>query len=446
MPVRFREMPLNTVTSLISAGYPRKYFFPHRFHYLPRCGPDAFKVAGRMGFGQRVDDHWQLMCFADRAALGDLPDELFFDDRLNWHQQHCYRAGHIAWANLVLKGSTLFTIAHQSDLVQRIAVRREYKTKVESAFSGWHRLLLNAVGNFAVEQHVRQIRIPCSSLAIAHTDPQRKVDSELFERIYDRAVNHHFSALRDGNWWQVDVAENRRAIVMARQGVEHETPKKTICLCHDIEWGLGHMDSEPRFAMSIEPLARGALDLILETERRAGVRATYAVVGILLEQVREQIARDGHCIAFHSFDHSGADHQLSRCRETDYRLRGYRAPRSQMTAELNEPELCRHNFHWLASSAFSLKSNVPVLDKRVVKIPILFDDYDLFRGRIDFEAWRHKALDAIRTHDFVAFSLHDCYAEFWLPHYAQLLSEISGLGELKTLDEVADDLYLAAGL
>ena len=56
------------------------------------------------------------------------------------------------------------------------------------------------------------------------------------------------------------------------------------------------------------------------------------------------------------------------------------------------------------------------------------------------------AIDAIMRNDFVAFSLHDCYAGHWLAHYEDFLREIRKLARLRTLDEVAGDMFLAGAL
>ena len=69
-------------------------------------------------------------------------------------------------------------------------------------------------------------------------------------------------------------------------------------------------------------------------------------------------------------------------------------------------------------------ATAPVLENGIVKIPILFDDYAMFREGEPFARWRERALAAIDAHDFVAFCLHDCYAEHWLPHYAELLAAV----------------------
>ena len=53
---------------------------------------------------------------------------------------------------------------------------------------------------------------------------------------------------------------------------------------------------------------------------------------------------------------------------------------------------------------------------------------------------RHAARDVL------VFSLHDCYAPAWLPHYPRLLSVLHDLGELKTLDQLAAEVTLASAV
>jgi peptidoglycan/xylan/chitin deacetylase (PgdA/CDA1 family) len=200
---------------------------------------------------------------------------------------------------------------------------------------------------------------------------------------------------------------------------------------------------------------------MLRVERSAGVHATYHVVGALLPEVRDSIEQDGHSMAFHSFDHrawrwrlarralarlrrrarSGGD-QLACCRDVDYRIRGYRPPQSHITRDLGEAHLCLHNFEWLASSAASLHLSMPTMQRRVVKIPILFDDYAMYHDGLPYETWERQALAALERAPFVAFSLHDCYGSYWLPHYPRFLEAVRERGTLRTLDEVADEVIL----
>ncbi len=279
-----------------------------------------------------------------------------------------------------------------------------------------------------------------------HTDRQRTVRPELFERVYDRAVHHHFRATQVDRWWSISLAANRAAIITPERREEECEFGKTVCVCHDIERGIGHRDVEPEFARQADAESAAALDRMLAIETRAGVRATYNVVGCILSEVRDRIEGAGHALGFHSYDHDTGREQLAACRRVDYRIKGYRPPRSILTAELRAPHLCWHNFEWLASSVSSLGFGTPRLENRLVKIPILLDDFEMHRSGWSFEEWRRRAIEAIRKHDFIAFSLHDCYAAHWLPQYDALLDEIKAMARLRTLDELASDLFLAGGV
>ena len=200
------------------------------------------------------------------------------------------------------------------------------------------------------------------------------------------------------------------------------------------------------------------IDEMLSIEREMKIKATYNVAGLLFNELRERMEKDGHCLGFHSYDHKINSvsalkntfrsilnlpvEQLYKLRSIDYRIRGYRPPQSKLTSDISDRNLCYYNFDWLASSVSSLKLAFPKMQSRIVKIPILFDDYDLYKRKMKYEDWEEKAMDAIRKNYFVAFSLHDCYAQYWLPHYKEFLRKISGSGEFMTLDEVANKVIL----
>lgn len=430
----------------LRAGYLARHFFPHQIRCLPKPGPDGCRLARRMCGARDSRELWQIVIHATRPAIDEFPDELFFDPELLWHRQQFNRTGQVASVDLAAKGAVLFTMAHQSDLVQRISRRRPYKTRVETVFNGWHHLLLNAIATVAAEHGFREIRVPTSRFAMEHTDPARPVRPELFERVYDRAVHHHFAATPAGRWWAIDVAANRTAVVKPERREERCEAGKTVCVCHDIERGLGHRNVDPDFARQADAEAPAALGRMLAIEKEAGVRATYNVVGCLVPEVRERIEAAGHALAFHSYDHDLGREQLAACRRVDYRLKGYRAPQSRLTPELRDQHLCWHNFEWLASSASSFGFAVPRLERGLVKIPILIDDFEMHRQGWSFPEWRRRTMEAIRERDFVAFSLHDCYARHWLAHYAEFLEEVKTMARLRTMDELAGDLFVAGAV
>jgi len=448
---RYREIHASRRDAALSRGYPLRHFFPHRFYYLPKCGPDGFALAQRMCGTTDPSACWEIVLYASPEVIEEFPADLFFDDDLVWHQQQFGRTGQVASVDLVVDGADLYTMAHVSDVVQRIARRPQHRTRIEKRFRGWHHMLLNAIGNYALEYHLARIFTPTAAFAMRHTDRKRTVQPDLFERIYDRDLHVRFpGATRAGSWWVVDVKDIGSSVLVAEAGTEPVADEPTICICHDIERGLGHVGIDPDFVLIADRSSPASLDAMLAAERDANVRATYNVVGVLLNEVRPRLEAGGHCIAFHSYDHRSDDldergaAQLQKCRQVDYRIKGYRVPRSRMTAELTDANLCMRNFEWLASSVTSLGIVRPVMQNRIVRIPILFDDFPLFQGRMKYADWERAALERIGNNHFVAFGLHDCYAPHWLPHYRDLLSRLSGLGTLRTVDAVAFDVIMRA--
>lgn len=232
------------------------------------------------------------------------------------------RAGLVATANLVLRGDTLYTNNHLSDLVQRISRRRELKSRIENRFKGWNHMLLNGILNFAVERNLKRILMPTAELVVSMTDPKRRqtLNRELFDRIYDHHVCAYFRAERAGLWWAIDVPQHRdRLIEPVKNQVGSPTKSKTICIYHDVERGIGHAGIDPQLEAYANTNASQALEEMLSVERRVGIRATYSAVGLFLPDVRASIAKDGHCIAFHTFDHrigAGAAHRLGQFLES----------------------------------------------------------------------------------------------------------------------------------
>lgn len=443
MPTLFHEASESDREAFTAAGYLERHFFPHRWYALRKCGPDGARLADWMAGIKDPGRLWQIVLYATSPATDEFPDAVFFDRDVNWHEQHANRRGLVASATMIQDGGTLYTAVHQSDLVQRISRNRAYKTRVETVFKGWHRLLLNGIAGFAVDRGLRRVLVPSADLAMTHTDRSRPVKRELFERVYDRALQHQFTVTRQAGWWRLDLDRNRSAVAPMTRREELIESARTVCLAHDIERGLGHRDVEPEFARQADRDAPAALDQMLDIERKAGVRGTYSVVGCFMDEVRAAIEQDGHCLAFHSYDH-GPGEQLEACRRVDYRIKGYRPPRSVLTPELSDRALCWHNFEWLASSESSLGLQVPMIENRVVKIPIVIDDFAMHQDGIGFEEWARQVIELVRAREFVVVSLHDCYASHWLPGYQRFLDDLTKLARLRTLDEVAADLFLAS--
>lgn len=445
----------------IQRGFKKRHVFPHRSYYLPKCGPDGFKLATWMCGPCAVGQLWEIVLYADDSVVAEFPRELFFDPDIVWHQQQFGRPGQVATADVVIAGKTLYSMAHLSDVFQRISRRREHKTRIETKLRGWSHMLMNSIVNFACERGLTAVRTPTAELALRHTDPARQVKADIFERIYDLTVQRLYSCRQDSKWWVISLDENRDRLVRPERQSESMPDPKTICICHDIERGLGHRTVDPSFARVADETAPGHLAAMLMMEATSQVKATYNVVGSIVPEVRASIEEFGHSLGFHSFDHdirkagwgvrwrdtllgrksdTGND-QLPRCRQVDYRIKGYRPPQSAMTSELSDDNLCFHNFEWLASSVSALGITGPELLNRVVRIPIVMDDFDLHRNH-PYERWEARVMEKVERWHFAAISLHDCYGDLWLPHYERLLEKMSKLGEFRTLDEVAGAVSL----
>jgi hypothetical protein len=441
---RFRLIGAERADEWVARGHKRRHFFAHRLFQLPKCAPDGFRVAQAMCGLEQLDAHWQLLLYADPALVEHFPRELFFDDELIWHQQQLGRPGQVATAAIAIDGDIAHSMVHHADLVQRIGRVREHKTQIEKQLGGWPWMVLNAVLAFASERGLRAVRMPRSPLAMAHTDRARTVQPYLFERVYDRPVAEIPGALQRGEWWEIDLRRAREAIVMPVASREPIAEHRTVCVFHDLERGLGHRDEDPELARDAERHADRSLEAMLEAEAAAGARVTYNVVGQIFGEVSERVQAGGHALAFHSYDHGPEQHQLQRCRELDYRLKGYRLPKSRLTAETTDERLAYHNFEWLAGSPRSVGADAPALRNRLVRLPVALDDYSLYTGALSYEDWEAGLLERVRREPYTAVGLHDCYAGWWLKAYPRLLERLAAAAELRTLDEVSADAIIHA--
>src|SRR5205085_101269 len=165
-------------------------------------------------------------------------------------------------------------------------------------FKGWVHMLLNASLAWAVDTGAREVRVPTADLALVHTDPARSPQRPLYERISDRTPQELYGARRDGDWSHVDAARARDRVLVPERRSHAGDPVRTVCLCHDLERGLGHLEHDAGFAREADRRAPGDLTAMLRAEAEAGVRATYCVVGSLLDEVRPEVEAGGHALAF----------------------------------------------------------------------------------------------------------------------------------------------------
>jgi len=446
--VRYRSCGPEEVTALHERGFRKSRIFPHQIYYLRKCGPDGFLLAKQMYGLTDPSKMFQVQLYAHESLHHLLPADLWFDNELLWHQQQFGMQGQIATADVILAGDALYATVRFADVVQRIGRHRSYKTVIEKQFAGWNEMLLNAIASFAAEQGVSRIVAPTSELALSGTDRKRNVQPQMFERLYDRAVERQFRVQRRRDRWVIELADNRDRFLPLPSAVRRlGTDRAAICIAHDTERELGHRGLDPALeSLPVSEFNR-RLDTMARIEQESGVRSTYNIVGSFLSDVREPLEQAGHGVAFHSFDHRRWRKQLLRCRQADYRIKGYRPPQSRMTWELRDKNLCSQNFEWIATSASRLHgAAVPFLKNGVVRIPIADDDFPLYKRAMSYSEWESGLLARVAGQRFTAFGLHDCYADLWLEHYPRLLERLSVLGEMVTMDTISDRSHLAAAV
>jgi glycosyltransferase involved in cell wall biosynthesis len=428
-------------------GLARREVFGHFAIALPKAYPDSQLLLENRGMPS------QLVAAGRFAQINlyttdfyGLPDELFWHPEINWHHQQLGLKGLIATAGLWIKDNTATITTIQSDLCQQlyrnVTLRNTCKTQVETHFKYWYAILFNAVLDYCAATELSILYSPTGEQIVKNTT--KPITPDLFLRIYnypEKRYGCHRVRLGPAEYWEIPVDANLSRLVRLRRSELPTGPdngnRPQICIFHDIE---ENVSTDISAAVCADNLAR-----MLTIEKRLGVDATYDVLGSLLGRKRSEIwaFNPRHSIAFHSFNHRIEDlTQLQRCREVDLRVRGYRPPRSRITAELEDYNLTYFNFEWLASSAFSFGFHSCRLENGLIKIPIDLDDYPLFTGAVGYVDWEQNLLARARESQFFAFGLHDCYAECWLMRYPELLEKLRKIGDLVSADALCDRIFL----
>ena len=136
--IPFREISGDRLEEFLAKGYKKRHFFPHRFYFLPKAGPDGLKMAG-----QCADQQLERFVGSRSLMVAEPPLILFprnyFSIKLIWHQQHGGRRGQIATANLVIRGANIYGMNYISDLVQRISRETRVQNSNRNRYKGWRK-------------------------------------------------------------------------------------------------------------------------------------------------------------------------------------------------------------------------------------------------------------------------------------------------------------------
>jgi hypothetical protein len=438
----FRQSP--PVSVFIAHGFPAREYFRHSAAIIRKQYPDSFLLLERRGvpgLELLAGEFFQINLYSNE--LSGFPDDLFTDRQVNWHNQQLGQKGLIAAAGLYVQGDSLTITVMQSDLCQQLYRHSDFKqrckTQIEKRFGYWYRMLFNAILDFAVDRGVRSVRCPTARSICAFT--RKRIRPELFEKVYDwpsLKYNCLKIADRDFEYWVVPLPENADRLVRLCEAapLAQRGSATSICIFHDTEENVDtHVSPEA---------CRRSLTAMLEIEKQMGVQSSYNVLGMLFDGKQDEIrsSNPGHSLAFHSFNHDLADEtQLTRCRDVDLQVRGYRPPQSRLTAELTDYQLSYLNFEWLACGRRGFRASSCFVQNGIVKIPISIDDYPLSTSELGYQEWEHRLLRSARESSFFAFGLHDCYAACWLDAYPELLADLAKIGTFVSADQICDRTF-----
>lgn len=464
---RYHEAAPDRKPEFVARGYKGRHFFPHRAYYLPRPLPEQVKISRRLWGLHDFDALYCVLLYASDELVGQLPEDLFFDPEVMIHNVHMGRPGLVAAAHLYIDGDTLCTDEHQSDLVQRITNRLEHKSKVKKHFGTWHHMLLNSILNFAIFKGLRKIRVPTAERVVEQYIGNT-VSPVLFERLYNRNIQHHFKAQKQGDFWVINVDDHRDKLIALTPMTESvQAPKRSACIVHDID---------PVAPAGLAGLSE-QLELILAAEEDLGVCATYNIPGERFDAVSASIQQGEHTLAFRSFDGlpyrypSGESNDetpamaaltrlyrrsvytlckylslqvgklrtatairtrwlnlirrllgwpetrdvLRLCRDIDYYRKGYRLTPQDINAGLTDDWLAYYHVEWVITDDAG-PGLAPAYPQVLMKLPITlaFDDSAASNGAA---AWLQR-LDAELSQDgLTTLSLPLAHVAHWLEHY-----------------------------
>ncbi len=426
-----------------AAGFRGRDSFNHEVLYLRKQYPGTLRALERCGLPRvTLEDALATQVNLYATDLSDPPAELFLDSDRSLCRQQLGRPGLIASAGLCFTdGDRLFVSLLQSDLLRQLLRQpqpRSLGRVFDNRYHGWYTMLFNAVMALATEAGVATVFSPTAETVLRRIP---KVSAPtLLEHTYDFPRKHYGSrrsSIGGYDYWQIDVAPNRGRVAALEPRQFRVKRRRTVAVLHDVE---ADVDTD------ISPdVCRQNLTAMLNIERDHGIPATYNILGTLFSDVtRTNPGLCRHALGFHSYDHDLASlTQLPSVRSVDRRITGYRPPQSRITTELSDFNLAFHDFEWLATSAARFGFTTPRVESGIAKLPIFDDDYPLHVGTLDFDSWLSTILDHAATHDFIAVSLHDCYAASWLDRYPDLLARLDSFGEFRTCDEIAEQLFLS---
>jgi len=174
-------------------------------------------------------------------------------------------------------------------------------------------------------------------------------------------------------------------------------------------------DTEQDFGIKVDvETCRQIVGEFLRIERQYGVSATYNVVGkIYREQpdLIDLVARDGHEIAFHSYNHTykpeNYPSEIALCRQLTPAIKGYRSPKS-LWNETTLHSLWQNEFLWSAENDPTREPYF--IHEGLVRLPIALCDWAIQSKELTEDQWVETFAGLMGHRRYFGFGTHDCVA------------------------------------
>ena len=490
--LRYHEITSERKPEFVARGYKGKHFFPHRCCYLPYALPEQARLGAQLWDLSEHAELFSLLFYGDEQWVGKFPQDLFFDPDVMIHGEHHGRPGLVASAHLYVDRDCLYTDEHQSDLVQRIHLRRDHKSQIEKRFGTWHHMLLNSILHFAVMKGLREIHVPTSQRVVSRYIG-REVRPDLFVRLYDENIKRHYDANLNDDTWVIDVSHHKDKLVPLHPGSEPlAKPARTLCILHDLA------ASKP----SAETL--DVLERTIETERACDTQATYNLPPDWIKTHQRPIEDAGHAVGFlghlagpyrYLAKPAGAEpvpmamlsslvwkidywvrrilsipagripsatdcrsnainairrafgirpvlDVLQTCRQAEYYVRGYRQTAYDSASGLTDEALSLNHFEWLITQG-DIAPDKSMSEYGLFKFPVAISLDTDPEGAVETSRLLKRIDSAFEKQDIVTLALPIDGQQGWVNMYPELLSTLQARASLKTIQSVVNAHRLA---
>ncbi len=231
----------STTNELKRLGLRQLQCIPHAVSVFNKAYPDSQLLLEKRGFqaehiAPKQFRQINLCCLRDF----NLPNKLYVNKALNWHQQQIDDLFLIASAGVFIHGEGAIVTVMQSDVLQQLFrcpdIGKTKKNYLDERMKAWPKLLVNALLDLAIKSGVLKLFIPTADLVVKTC--AKKINPKLYQRIYDFVVKKYSVEkvkVMNGDYWCISIAENAKNIVALEEKLLPRAPRShrpLVNICH----------------------------------------------------------------------------------------------------------------------------------------------------------------------------------------------------------------------